>query len=326
MLPTAPAGWTFGTPAISGSPATIVKGDQAAAVERDGDQQHQPRPGLSEDQQGVRPEDLGFAGTFAIVYNCGAGDQTVNLAAGGSTTVGPFATGTSCTVSEPLLPTAPAGWTFGTPIVTGSPAIIGKDTTVEATVTNSISRDQGYLKISKAFDPQTSGFAGTFAIVYNCGAGDQTVNLAAGESDDGRTVRHRHLVHGERAAAADCSDGLDVWHTVVSGSPATIVKGDQAAAVSVTVTNTISRDQGYLRIGKVFDPQTSGFSGTFDYRLQLRRRRPDGQPGGGWLDNGWPDPHRHLVHGERANAAGCPRWLGLQYACRHRQPCRYRRR
>ncbi|MBP1598697.1 MAG: hypothetical protein H6Q05_4074, partial [Acidobacteria bacterium] len=32
ILPTAPSGWTFGTPSISGSPATIIKGDQAIAV------------------------------------------------------------------------------------------------------------------------------------------------------------------------------------------------------------------------------------------------------------------------------------------------------
>ena len=105
-----------------------------------------------------------------------------------------------------------AGYTWGTPVITGSPATIGKNTTVDVTVANSISRDQGYLKISKAFDPKTSGFTGTFAIVYNCGAGNQTVNLAAGELDDGGTVRHRHVVHGERADPADRPDGLDVWY------------------------------------------------------------------------------------------------------------------
>src|SRR5205814_2183928 len=72
------------------------------------------------------PLTSGFAGTFAIKYNCGAGDVTVNLAAGGNTTVGPFDTGTSCAVTEPALPTAPAGWTFGTPSSSGSPATAPK--------------------------------------------------------------------------------------------------------------------------------------------------------------------------------------------------------
>ena len=86
----------------------------------------------------------GFAGTFAIKYNCGAGDVTVNVAGGASTTVGPFNTGTSCSVSEPVLPTAPTGWTFGTPVVAGSPAVITKGdqaAAVGVTVTNSITRD-----------------------------------------------------------------------------------------------------------------------------------------------------------------------------------------
>ncbi len=50
---------------------------------------------------------------------------------------------------------------------------------------------------------------------------------------------------------------------MIATSPATIVKGDQAAAVVVTVTNSITRDQGYLKITKIFDPLTSGFTGTF---------------------------------------------------------------
>lgn len=51
------------------------------------------------------------------------------------------------------------------------------------TVTNTISRDLGELKISKVFDAGDSGFTGTFAINYDCDDGeayDGTVNLAAG--------------------------------------------------------------------------------------------------------------------------------------------------
>ena len=98
--------------------------------------------------------------------------MTVPLAAGASTTVGPFPTGTVCNVSEPVVPTAPLGWTFGTPVITGSPATIVKGDQAAAvlvTVTNSITRDQGYLKVTKAFNPLTSGFTGTFCVVYNCG-------------------------------------------------------------------------------------------------------------------------------------------------------------
>src|SRR5204863_373551 len=125
------------------------------------------------------PLTSGFAGTFAIKYNCGAGDVTVNLAAGGNTTVGPFDTGTSCAVTEPALPTAPTGWTFGTPSISGSPATITKGNAaaaVSVTVTNSISRDQGYLKINKVFNALASAFTGTFSINETCGGDDGTDN------------------------------------------------------------------------------------------------------------------------------------------------------
>jgi hypothetical protein len=59
------------------------------------------------------------------------------------------------------------------------------ETIAEETVTNSISRDLGDLKITKYFDPLTSGFTGTFAISYDCENGtahDGIVTLGAGES------------------------------------------------------------------------------------------------------------------------------------------------
>jgi hypothetical protein len=183
VAPAAIPGYTWGTItytpssvdiSTSGGTFTITVGN---SITRD--------QGYLKISKTFNPLTSGFNGTFAVVYNCGAGNVTVNLAAGGSTTVGPFATGTSCTVSEPTLPSAPTGWTFGTPSVSGSPATIVKGdqaAAVTVTVTNTISRDQGYLKLSKVFDPKTSGFGGTFAVVYNCGAGDQTVNLSAGGS------------------------------------------------------------------------------------------------------------------------------------------------
>ena len=165
-----------------------------------------------------------------------------------------------------MLPTAPTGWTFGTPVVTGSPAVITKGdqaAAVGVTVTNSITRDQGYLKISKVFDAKTSGFVGTFAIKYNCGAGDVTVNVAGGAST---TV-------GPFEAGASCSVSEPVLPTaptgwtfgtpVVTGSPAVITKGDQAAAVGVTVTNSITRDTGSLTLKKVLVGGPEGYDDAF---------------------------------------------------------------
>ena len=199
------------------------------------------------------PQSSGFVGTFAIVYNCGAGDQTANLAAGESTTVGPFDTGTLCMVSEPLLPAAPTGWTFGTPSVVGSPASIVKGdeaAAVGVTVTNTVGRDQGDLRIGKVFDPQTSGSSGTFDITYNCGAGDQTVTLAAGSSTTVGPIPTGTSCTVSEPTLPSAPAGWAFSTPVVTGSPAVIVAGDQETTVNVTVTNNITRDRGSLRILK----------------------------------------------------------------------------
>ena len=128
------------------------------------------------------------------------------------------------------------------------------------TVTNTISRDQGYLKIKKVFDPLTSGFTGNFTINYDCGGTNTgNVSLAAGATstaigpfDTGTscTVTEPNLP----TAPDDWTFGTPD----ISGSPATIVKGDADAAVLVTVTNTISRDTGSLTVTKYHDQNKSG--------------------------------------------------------------------
>jgi hypothetical protein len=91
------------------------------------------------------PLDSGFTGTFAINYSGDNGASgTVNLAAGESETLGPYDVGTVFIVTEPVLPTAPAGWNFGTPVITGSPATIvagDEAAAITVTVTNYIEEE-----------------------------------------------------------------------------------------------------------------------------------------------------------------------------------------
>lgn len=270
--PTAPTGWTFGTPSVSGSPVTIVKNTAATTntlatvtntITRD--------QGYFKIKKVFDPLTSGFAGTFTIHYDCGgANNGDVILSAGNtSAAIGPFNTGTQCTVTEPNVPAAPTGWTFGTPSISGSPVTIVKDTAATTTslamVTNTISRDQGYFKIKKVFDPLTSGFAGTFTIHYDCGAGDQTVSLAAGATSAAigpfNTGTQCTVTEPSTPAAPA---GWTFGTPSVSGSPVTIVKDTAATTTSLaTVTNTITRDQGYFKIKKAFDAKTSGFVGSF---------------------------------------------------------------
>ncbi len=87
--------------------------------------------------------------SFTMNYDCGpsqAGQVTVTPDT--PAVVNDIPTGSICTVSEAAL-TPIAGYTWGTPVVTGSPATIGKDTTVDVTVANSITLDRGSLRILK---------------------------------------------------------------------------------------------------------------------------------------------------------------------------------
>jgi hypothetical protein len=66
----------------------------------------------------------GYTGPFTIHYVCGSatsGDAVI--AAGASQTISGIPANTSCTVSEPTLPTAPLGYAFGTPTFSPSATV-----------------------------------------------------------------------------------------------------------------------------------------------------------------------------------------------------------
>lgn len=93
------------------------------------------------------PQNSGYSGTFDIAYSCVDGatavkSGTVTVGAGQSSTVSDLPTGTTCTVTEPTLPTAPAGWSFNPPTFTpaNGQVTIGKDQAATVLVTNSISQ------------------------------------------------------------------------------------------------------------------------------------------------------------------------------------------
>ncbi len=212
------------------------------------------------------PLTSGFIGNFTIHYNCGtAHTGTVVVGAGQSQTITGIPTGTQCTVTEPVLPTAPAGWTFGTPTfnpANGTVTISG--TTAEVTVTNTISRDSGSLKISKVFEAGDSGFTGTFTIEFDCTDG---TNGYFYPSSLFRTITYSNIPAGTECTVTEKTlpEAPEGW---TFGNPTydpsdgnvTIISGETA---EVTITNTISRDTGSLKINKVFDAGASGFDGEF---------------------------------------------------------------
>jgi len=89
----------------------------------------------------------GFAASFSVAYTCsgttGSLSGALSLGAGESATVFNVPNGYTCSVSENELPAAPAGFSWETPVVSGSPtSAIADNSTVSVTVANSLSADE----------------------------------------------------------------------------------------------------------------------------------------------------------------------------------------
>ena len=154
-------------------------------------------------------------------------------------------------MTEPTLPSAPTGWTFGT-TPTFNP--VGADSTgvtitkgnqaaaVTVDVTNSITRDTGSLKIKKNFDPLTSGFVGNFTIHYDCSGTQRPATLPSPP-----VPRARRSVRSTPAPSCTVTEpthaerppdrvGPSGPRPSISGSQVTITTKATNGAVLVTVT------------------------------------------------------------------------------------------
>ena len=95
----------------------------------------------------LNSQDSGFSGTFDVEYSCVDGAAvkkgSVKLAAGTSQTIPDVPTGSVCTVTEPTLPKAPAGWAFGAPRfdpASGQVSVTSKNEVASVTVSNVLTR------------------------------------------------------------------------------------------------------------------------------------------------------------------------------------------
>src|SRR5207253_17013 len=115
------------------------------------------------------------SGTFGVHVDCGTAgtfDKTITYPTSGSVTITGIPTGSSCTVTETTMPTPPTGYSWGTPVISGSPASIStKGQTVTVNVKNTLTRDTGSLAITKTLVGAPQGFNPTFTIHYDCGNG-----------------------------------------------------------------------------------------------------------------------------------------------------------
>lgn len=127
--------------------------------------------------------------TFTLNLDCPGTNHDVSnisLTAGQTyTTPNTIPAGTQCTVTE-TTPTAPSGYSYGTPVISPSPVTVGDGTTVQVTVTNPLQQSSGDLQISKTVIGAPSGFTSpNFSATVDCNDGtahDETFNLQDGDT------------------------------------------------------------------------------------------------------------------------------------------------
>ncbi len=215
---------------------------------------------------------VGYTGPFNIHWDCGtfgSGDKSVF--AGDFATVPNIPSGTSCTVSE-TPPTAPTGYSFGTPTFSPSATVTipaGSGSSITVTTNNTLTHDQGYLKISKVFS--NPAYTGNFHITYLCTdalATSGSVDIAGGATSN--AIGPIDTYNGATAVTCGFDETPPANPTGYTfGTPTfnptsksvTITKGLAANAVVATVTNTLIHDQGYFKISKVFS--NPAYTGNF---------------------------------------------------------------
>ena len=182
MVETAPAvipGYTWGTPTYT--PASIVIATKAQTFEIViGNSITRDTGSFKITKQTTNPDGATLPAAFTGTYNCGTG-FTGNF----SVPQRWFADDQRYPDREHVLcgrdgPAVIPGYTWGTPTYTPASIVIAtKAQTFEIVIGNSITRDRGSLKLSKALTGGPEGYTGPFTIHYACDAahtGDVQVN------------------------------------------------------------------------------------------------------------------------------------------------------
>ena len=265
-LPAPPTGYSWGTPVITGSPATILVVESVTVTV--GNSLTRDTGSLVIKKTLSNTDAASVPASFTIHYNCGgvyAGD--VSVAAAGQATVNNIPTGSICTVTEPSL-TPITGYTWASPVVTGSPtAPITKGNTVEVTVANSITRDRGSLSILKTLsNPAGASVASQFSIHYNCGgsyAGD--VLVTAGDAS-GATITG--IPTGSTCTVSEnplpSPPYLYAWGAPSYSPSNQVTVTTKGQTVTVSVVNSIARDPGWCvkqPVQDVLNPSTGIYPG-----------------------------------------------------------------
>ena len=246
-LPSPPTGYSFGSPSFTDSSGT--PDDGIVTIESGADVAVTTNNTLTRDTGTLtiaktlsNPDGAPVPSSFTIDYDCGTGfTGSRSVAAGGTATVSGIPTGNTCTVSEAAL--APiTGYTWAAP--TYSPAsIVISDTTSNFTLTvgNSITRDRGTLTIAKTLsNPDGAPVPSSFTINYNCGTGyTGSRSVAAGGTATVSGIPTGNTCSVTEAALAPIAGYA--W-AAPTYSPASIVISNSTSTFTLTVANSIRRD------------------------------------------------------------------------------------
>jgi len=115
-----------------------------------------------------------YVGPFTLEYLCTkeghddvSGSRTVD--AGSSVVISDLRPGSECVVSEPSLPTPPSGFSFGIPTFDPSDTVkIESKEMATVTTENTLSRDEGNLRITKSLTGTAADFDPEFDVSYTC--------------------------------------------------------------------------------------------------------------------------------------------------------------
>jgi choice-of-anchor A domain-containing protein len=265
--PSADTSYVWGTPTYSPASGTITTGGTATITAQNSFTRQTGSFAITKaltDPDGVVASGRLFTGTYTCDPQSGADiTGSWSVEAGDTQTVTGIPVGSSCSITEDSLSTAPSAtdpsYQWGAP--TFSPSTVTTTSgTVTITATNTVTQGTGSLTIAKALtDPDSVVTPGRhFTGTYSCATGSTPVTgswdvtTSASQTISGIPAGAScSITEGALAVPPSSSDSSYLW-SAPSYSPASATVTD-GGTVTITATNTVRRALGSLELVKVLD-------------------------------------------------------------------------